>query len=159
MQKRAIAFGVKRAPKTESFANPRGGVQPRPQGSFLKDRMRKPWGRGCRGCHDSSVVINGRSNYNKGNNSLGKNCFNKGMKRWINWLWIKETSGKTTIQECKKSTSVRRSKTSLHCTLVSFVASNKRDNDLLHSTAACFLGNAKRCSLRLFDQFLRTRVY
>ena len=25
MQKRAIAFGVKRAPKTESFANPRAG--------------------------------------------------------------------------------------------------------------------------------------
>ena len=31
-----------RAPQTESFANPRGGVQSRPQGSFLKDGMRKP---------------------------------------------------------------------------------------------------------------------
>ena len=71
----------------------------------------------------------------------------------------RENLGKTTTQECKKSTYVRRSKTCLHFTLVSFVASNKRDNDLLHSTAACFLGNAKRCFLRLFDQFLRTRVY
>jgi len=31
-----------RAPQTESFANPRGGVQPRPPGCFLKDGMRKP---------------------------------------------------------------------------------------------------------------------
>ena len=28
---------------------------------------------------------------------LGKNCFNKGMKRWINWLWIKKTSGNSNL--------------------------------------------------------------
>ena len=29
---------------------------------------------------------------------LGKNCFNKGMKRWINWLWIKKTSGNSNLK-------------------------------------------------------------